>query len=265
MNRVLCVVVAAVLAVLLAARGALAEVKTMVVEYKQGETVLSGVLAFDDAKKEKRPGVLVFHEWWGCNDNTKDKVVALAKLGYVAFAPDMYGKGKVTKDPKEASAWLGALFAEPGLMAARAQAGLKVLTDHPLCDAGKVAATGYCMGGTVALTLARTGADLQAVVAFHTSNLVAKDAAENKRIKGKVLVCNGADDDFVKPEEKAAFMKQMKEAGVDHQFIEYGGAVHAFTNPKADEFKIPSVGYNEAADRRSWGAMRALFEEVFGG
>ncbi|MGQ0627107.1 MAG: dienelactone hydrolase family protein [Phycisphaerales bacterium] len=253
----------AVLGAGLIARTAQAEVKFEMIEYMHAGQTLQGILAVDDAIKGKRPGILLCHEWWGCNDNMKEKAGKLAKEGYIAFALDMYGKGNVTTDPKQASAWLGTTFADPAAMRARAGAGLKILTDHALCDASRVAATGYCMGGTVALELARTGATLKAVVCFHTSNLSAKVPADNAKIKARVLVCNGADDEFIKADEKATFMKQMKDAGIDHQFIEYGGAVHAFTNAKADSFKIPSVGYNKNADERSWKAMKALFDESF--
>ena len=243
-----------------AARG---EIKSEMIDYAHGDVALRGFVAYDAARTGKRPAVLVCHEWWGMNETAQEKCKQLAKEGYVAFALDMYGKGQVTTEPAQASAWLGKVFNDPKLLRERAAAGLKVLTSRPECDASKVAVTGYCMGGTIALELARTGADLKAVVCFHTSNIAAKDPADNAKIKGKVLVCNGADDTMVKQEEKAAFMKQMKEAKIDHQFIEYGGAVHAFTNPQADTFKIPSVGYNAAADKRSWRAMKGLFDEVF--
>ncbi len=239
-----------------------AEVKTQMIEYTYAGATFQGFIAYDDATAGKKPGVLVCHEWWGNNDNTHDKCKMLAKEGYIAFALDMYGKGQVTTDPKQAGEWSAKLSSDPKTLRERAVAGLKVLAEHAACDATKIAVIGYCMGGSVALELARTGADVKAVVCFHTSNLSAKNAADNKAIKARVLVCSGADDEFIKPEEKANFMKQMKEAGIDYQFIEYGGAVHSFTNPKADSFKIPSVAYNEKADKRSWAAMKALFAEV---
>jgi len=262
MKSNLIVALAALVLTLFATASARAEVKTQMIEYTHAGVTLQGFIAFDDAKAGKKPGVLVCHEWWGLNENAQDKCKMLAKEGYIAFALDMYGKGQVTTDPKQAGEWSAKLSSDPKALRERALAGLKVLADHAACDATKIAVTGYCMGGTVALELARTGADVKAVVCFHTSNLSAKDAADNKAMKARVLVCNGADDQFITPEEKANFMKQMKEAGIDFQFIEYGGAVHSFTNPKADSFKIPSVGYNEKADKRSWAAMKALFSEV---
>ena len=259
----LIVALAALALTLFATARAQAEVKSQFIEYSHAGVTLQGFIAFDDATAGKKPGVLVCHEWWGLNDNAQDKCKMLAKEGYIAFALDMYGKGNVTTDPKKAGEWAANLSADPKALRERAAAGLKVLAGHASCDASKIAVTGYCMGGTVALELARTGADVKAIVCFHTSTLSAKDASDNKAIKGRLLVCNGADDTFIKQDEKTLFMSQMKDAGVDYQFIEYGGAVHSFTNPKADSFKIPSVGYNEKADKRSWAAMKALFAEVF--
>ncbi len=245
-----------------------AEVKDERIEYKVGDTLFTGVLAYDDTAKDKRPGVLVCHEWWGCNEYMERRVRMLADEGYIAFAPDMYGSGRVTSDPKQASAWLGELFADQKAMVDRAGAGLKILADHPRTDPAKLAAIGYCMGGTVALTLARSdaphAANLKAIATFHTSNISAKDPASNGNIKGSVLVCHGAIDSFVQPAEIEKFHKQMDEAKVDYQFISYSGALHAFTNPGADKYGVEGVKYQQAADKRSWKHMLALFEEKFG-
>lgn len=242
-----------------------AEIKIERIEYKVGDASYKGVLAYDDAAKDKRPGVLVCHEWWGCNEYMENRVRMLAEEGYVAFAPDMYGSGRVTSDPKQASDWLGALFADPKAMVDRAGTGLKLLAEHARTDSTRLAAIGYCMGGTVALTLARSdaphAANLKAVVTFHTSNISAKDPATNRNIKGSVLVCHGAIDSFVQPAEIEKFHKQMDEAGVDYQFISYSGALHAFTNPGADKYGVDGVKYHETADKRSWKHMLTLFAE----
>ena len=247
---------------------AFAEIKTEHIKYTSGQTTLEGVLAYDDAATDKRPGVLVCPEWWGRNEYADSRARQLAALGYVAFAIDMYGDGKTTTDPKQAGEWAGKVSSDPAEMRVRAAAGLKVLAEHAKVDDSKLAAIGYCMGGTVALELARSGQphteNLRAIVPFHASTLAAKNPDDNKNIKGSILVCHGQDDAFVKPEQIENFHKQMKDAGIDYQFASYSGAVHAFTNPDADSFGVPGVKYNQKADKRSWTAMRNLLSEVFG-
>jgi dienelactone hydrolase len=242
-----------------------AEVKTRAVEYTVGGVVYEGYMAWDDAAKDKRPGVLVCHEWWGLNDYARSRARQLAEAGYVAFALDMYGKGKVTTDARQAGEWSGALYADAGALRERAGAALAALADDPHTDHRRLAVIGYCMGGTVALELARSGLPhtdhLRAVVCFHTSTIAAKDPSDNARIKGTVLVCHGAADTFVTPEQIAAFHRQMADAGVDYVFVAYSGAVHSFTNPGADAFNIAGVKYDRKADARSWRAMMDLFEE----
>ena len=247
---------------------AFAEIKTEHIKYTSGQTTLEGVLAYDDAATDKRPGVLVCPEWWGRNEYADSRARQLAALGYVAFAIDMYGDGKTTTDPKQAGEWAGKVSSDPAEMRVRAAAGLKVLAEHAKVDDSKLAAIGYCMGGTVALELARSGQphteNLRAIVPFHASTIAAKNPDDNKNIKGSILVCHGQDDAFVKPEQIENFHKQMKDAGIDYQFASYSGAVHAFTNPDADSFGVPGVKYNQKADKRSWAAMRNLLSEVFG-
>lgn len=260
-----------ILVALSLAAAAFGEVRTRVVEYREGETTLRGFLAWDDAaatERTPRPGVLVFHEWWGLNDYAKRRALELAELGYVAFAVDMYGldeddRQKVTTDPSVAAQWAGDVMGDTALRRARAEAGLKVLAGQPFVDAARIAAIGYCMGGTLALDLARTGADLKGVVAFHASQISAANPAENLRIRGSVLICHGHDDEFVQPAELAKFHSEMRSAGVDYVFVSYAGAVHSFTNPDADGFNIPSVGYDAKADKRSWEHMKSLLAEAF--
>jgi dienelactone hydrolase len=191
----------------------------------------------------------------------------LAEQGFVAFALDMYGKGNTTTDPKQAGEWAGKVMSNPQQMRERAAAGLAILADNSHTDSSRMAAIGYCMGGTVALELARSGLknteNLKAIVAFHASTIAAKNPEDNKNIKGAVLICHGQDDTFVKPEQIENFHKQMKDAGIDYAFTSYAGAVHAFTNPDADKFGVPGVSYNQKADHRSWAAMKDLFSEVF--
>jgi dienelactone hydrolase len=250
-----------VMAVLMAA-GAQAAVHTEKVEYRHGETVLYGYLAYDDAAAERRPGVLVAPEWWGLNDYAKLRAQQLARLGYVAFVLDMYGKGITTTDPKEAGRLAGIYRNDRGLMRARSAAGLEVLRKRPQVDPTRISAIGYCFGGTVVLEMARSGADLKGVVSFH-GGLSTPNPADARNIRGKVLVLHGADDTFESPAEIAAFQDEMRRAAVDWQMNYYGGAVHSFTNPDADKAGIKGVAYNAAADRRSWQAMRDFFAEIF--
>lgn len=243
---------------------AVAALQTMVVEYKHGDTVLEGYFAWDDAvatESKPAPAVLVIPEWWGNNEYARGRARELATLGYVAFAIDMYGKGKITTDPKQASEWSGAIMKDVPARRARAAAGLDVLKSRKNVDAGRIGVIGYCMGGTLAIDLARTGADLKAVVAFHASTFSAAKPEENKLIKGTVLICHGSDDAFVPAGEIEKFQSQMKDAGVDYVFVAFSGAVHAFTNPDADSFKVPGVRHHAEADRRSWAFMRDIFRE----
>ncbi len=239
-----------------------AEVKTKKVEYKFDGQTFIGHLAWDDASTEKRPGVLVVHEWWGLNDYAKMRAEQLAKMGYVAFACDMYGEGKVVDHPKDATAMSGAVRKNVEVWRGRAKEALKVLTDFEYTDKTRCAAMGYCFGGTTALQLAASGADLKAVATFHSAlpKLTADDA---KAIKAKVLVCHGADDKFIMPDAITGFKTALEAAKLPLDFQEYKGAVHSFTVKGADDHKIAGMAYNKEADEKSWASMKALFEEVF--
>lgn len=243
---------------------ALGTVKTGPVDYKVGGEGFRGFLAYDDSISGKQPGVLVVPEWWGLNDYAKGRAEQLAKLGYVAFVMDPYGDGKVTTDPKEAGKLAGALRGgDRKELRERANASLNLLKKNEHVDPEKIAAIGYCFGGTTVLELARSGADLAGMVSFHGS-LGTPHPEDAKNIKGKVLVCHGADDTFESPEEIAGFQQEMRDAKVDWQMNIYSGAVHAFTNPDADKFGIKGIAYNANADHRSWQAMKDFFVEIFG-
>jgi dienelactone hydrolase len=238
------------------------EIVTKAIDYQQGGQALEGWLAYDDSVKEPRPGILVFPEWWGLTDYPKHRAEQLAKLGYVAFAADMYGKGITTDDPNQAGQLAGKVKGDIDLLRARANAALDQLKSAPGVDPKQIAAIGYCFGGTVALELARSGADLAGVVSFH-GGLDTPRPDDAKNIKGKILVCSGGDDAFVSPQQIAVFEDEMRKGNVDWQVIVYGGAHHAFTNPDADRHHIPNIGYNAAADHRSWAAMQDFFDEIF--
>jgi dienelactone hydrolase len=258
---------AGVLGVLGGASFAEGAVKTERIEYTVGETTYEGVLAYDDAVQGKRPGVLVCPEWWGMNEYSQMRARMLAEAGFVAFALDVYGKGKVTTDPKQAAEWSGVSQNAP-LMHMVAGAGLRILAENPRVERTALAAIGYCMGGGIALELARSGVEhsqyLQVIGAFHASHIAADDPRSNARIKGTVLVCHGQDDPMVPAEQISEFHSQMKAAYVDYVFVSYAGAVHAFTNPGADKFGIKGVKYDEKADRRSWRELMGLLNEKFG-
>ncbi|MEW5701042.1 MAG: dienelactone hydrolase family protein [Candidatus Zixiibacteriota bacterium] len=249
------------LAALLVSANAFAAVKTQVVEYKEGETVLDGYLAYDDSVAGKRPGILVVHEWTGLGPYVKMRCEKLAQLGYVAFGADIYGKGVRPQTTEEAAAQAGKYRSDRPLLRARARAGLEVLRHQPLVDSLRVAAIGYCFGGGTVLELARSGAPLAGVVSFH-GNLDTPDSTLARNIKGKVLVLHGGDDPHVTAEQVAAFEREMRAAGVDWQVVIYGGAVHSFTNPDAGDDKSRGAAYNATADRRSWEAMRGFFDEI---
>jgi dienelactone hydrolase len=247
----------------LAMTSARAEIVTKTVEYKQGDTVLEGFLAYDTAGAARKPGVLVVHDWLGVTADTKRRAEMLAKLGYVAFAADIYGKGVRPANGKEAGALAGQYKSgDRALLRARVTAGFKELASLPNVDPNHIAAIGYCFGGTTALELARTGANVVGVVAFH-GGLDFPAPGDAKNIKGKTLILHGADDPFVPEAQVKAFEDQMRAAGVDWTLVKYSGAVHAFTIVGAGNDNSKGAAYNATADRRSWKAMEDFFAEIF--
>jgi len=238
-----------------------AKLVTKTVEYKQDGTVCKGYLAYDDAIRGKRPGVLVVHEYWGLNDFARKKAEQLAGLGYAAFAADIYGQGLVTTDPKEAGRLAGELRGNQPRLRTRAQAALKVLSETPVANPQRLAAIGFCFGGTTVLELAYAGADLKGVVSFH-GGLTSPQPEELKSIKAAILVLHGADDPHVKPEAITAFQEAMRQGGIDWQMVFFGGAVHAYMNPEANN-RAAGVAYDAHAARRSWQYMRDFFKEIF--
>jgi dienelactone hydrolase len=239
-----------------------AKIMTKTVEYKQGDTALEGLLVWDDAVTTPRPGVLVVHQWLGLTDYETHRAEQLAQLGYVAFCADIYGKDLRPKGPEDAGAFAGKYKADRQLLRARANAALEQLKKSDLVDPKRVAAIGYCFGGTTVLELARSGADLNGVVSFH-GGLDSPAPADGKNIKCKVLVLAGADDPFQKSADLTAFEKEMRDAKVDWQMVSYGGAVHSFTQPMAGNDNSKGAAYNEKADKRSWQAMKDFFAEIF--
>ena len=240
-----------------------AAIKTETIRYKEGDTTLEGVLVYDDAVTVRRPGILIAHQWKGLSDYERKRAEMLAKLGYVAFAADIYGQGIRPADPKSAGEMAGKYKADRALLRRRVQAGLQQLRQSPQVDTGKIGAIGYCFGGTTVLELARSGADVAGVVSFH-GGLATPTPQDAQNIKGKVLACHGADDPFVPAPEVAGFEAEMRQAKVDWALIAYGNSVHSFTDWNAGNDNSRGAAYNEKADRRSWEAMKDFFGELFG-
>jgi len=235
---------------------------TKEIEYRHGDVVLEGYAAWPKDAKGKLPGVLVCHQWMGPSPYERHRVEETAKLGYVAFALDIYGKGVRPKDAGEAAKTAGAYKGDRALLRARALAGLEALRKLDACDPARVAVMGYCFGGTTALEVARSGADVAGTVSFH-GDLSSPAPEDAKKIKGKVLALHGADDPFVPPAQVAAFEEEMRKAGVDWQFVAFGGAVHSFTLKGAGNDNSKGAAYNEKADLRSWGMYRDFLAELF--
>jgi dienelactone hydrolase len=189
--------------------------KTEAINYKQGNTQLIGYLAYDDSVKGPRPGILVVHEWWGLNDYIKKRIEQLASLGYLAFAADIYGKGFIIKDPEQATALAGKFMSgDRKLLIDRVYAALMVLEEHPLVDKKRIAAIGYCFGGTAVLELSRSGADIAGAVSFH-GGLSTANPDDARNIKAKILVLHGADDPHVPVQQVSAFEDEMRKAKAD--------------------------------------------------
>lgn len=250
------------LGLLLIGSASYAEVKSRVIEYQDGDTLLKGHLYWDNAIKGKRPGVMVVHEWWGLNDYAKTRARMLAEMGYVAFAADMYGDNRVTTHGDQAGSWMEQITNNISHWQSRAQMGLSQLKKQSLVERTQLAAIGYCFGGATVMQLAYSGADLRGVVSFHGSlPPVVEDQYQN--IKAKVLVAHGNADPFVPAERVTAFQASLDAAGADWQFLSLGGAQHGFTNPGADAHNMEGLKYDADADRRSWQAMQQFFGEIF--
>ena len=220
---------------------------------------------FVGAGTGRRPAVLVFPEAFGLGEHALGRAERLAGMGYVALASDLHGDGRLVDELGAAVELLRPFYADPTKTRARAGAGLAALRARPEVDAGRIGAIGFCFGGTMALELARSGADIKAVVGFH-SGLGSVAPAAAGAIKAKILTCIGADDPFITPEQRATFEAEMRAAGADWQMHLYGGTVHSFTNREAAKVNRPeAVRYSAEADSRSWGSMEQLFGETLRG
>ncbi|MEQ9303550.1 MAG: dienelactone hydrolase family protein, partial [Marinoscillum sp.] len=233
--------------------------------YSTDSTVMIGYLAFDANDSTKRPGILVVHEWWGHNEYSRQRAEMLAELGYVALAVDMYGDGKQAAHPDEAGEFAGMVMGNFDEAKARFDAALETLKNHPNVDNEKIGAIGYCFGGSVVLSMANSGYDLDAVASFH-GGLRLPVMPDSGAVKSRVLVANGAEDPFVPEQQIEDFKSTMDAAGADYKFINYEGATHSFTSKVADsvgaKFDMP-LAYNAEADSASWAEMKELFAEAF--
>jgi dienelactone hydrolase len=235
--------------------------QTRDIDYRCEQANLRGYLAWNDSA-EPQPGILVVHEGLGLGDFAMERARRLAGLGYVALAADMFGERRQARNLQEVATLVGGLRAEPEKLRARGRAALETLAALPQVDARRLAAIGFCFGGSVVLELARAGADLRAVVSFH-GVLATKMPAISGKVKASVLVLTGADDPLAPPDQVADFENEMRAAAVrDWQVISYGNTLHGFTNPASDGSMLRSALYNAQADRRSWASMLSLFDEV---
>ncbi len=235
------------------------------VSYATDSTEMKGYIVYDESIEGKRPGILVVHEWWGHNNYTRERANMLAELGYTALAVDMYGDGKQAEHPEDAGKFMNQVISNMDEAKARFTKAIETLQNHPSVDADKIAAIGYCFGGSVVLTMANAGVDLDAVAAFHSGlDLPIQPNAET--LKVKILVCNGAADPFIPSESVEKFKADMDAVGADYKYISYENAVHAFTSPDADElgkkFDLP-LAYDEKADNDSWSELQTLLKSVF--
>ncbi|CAN5667965.1 dienelactone hydrolase family protein [soil metagenome] len=235
--------------------------RTQDIDYTADGVRMIGQYVVDNSTNAPRPGILVCHEGPGLTDHTKKIAARLATLGYAAFALDYHGNGKPLDNPADTMARIGPWRSDPTGIRLRANAALDVLRSQDEVDAARLAAIGYCFGGTTALELGRSGADIKAIVGFH-SGLNTARPLDAKNIKGKVLVCIGAEDPIIPPEQRAEFEVEMKAAGIDWRLQLYGGAGHSFTNPMADSRGMKGFFFHEATDRRTWNAMIELFNET---
>ncbi len=242
-----------------------AALNTSEIKYKVGDQEFTGYLAYDDSIKDKRPGVLVVHEWWGHNEHARKRAEMLAGAGYTAFALDMFGTGKLADHPEDAKAMMMAMFGNMEETTKRFNAAKKILMEHKTVASDKIASIGFCMGGGLSMAMGRMGEDLDGIVVLH-GTIGSKTPVAKGVMKAQVLALIGEADPFIPKEQIDAFKKEMDAAGVKYEVVSYPGAKHSFTNPAASEigkkFNIP-LEYNEAADKDSWKRTQNFLKDIF--
>lgn len=253
------------LALLLGPAAAGGKMQTEEIEYQVNGETFTGYLAYDDAADSGQPGIIVVHEWWGHSEFARAQAEKLAQEGYTAFALDMYGSGQQADHPDDAASLAAEATRDVEQVKARFEAALDLLREHESVDPDRLAAQGYCFGGSIVLNMARAGADLKGVVSFHGS-LDAHVTAEPGAVKSRLLVFTGGADPMVPPEQVAEFVKEMQEAQADFTLVSFPNAKHSFTNPAADryaeEFGMP-VGYDAGAAERAWDETLAFYKRIF--
>jgi len=239
------------------------KIKEEKVTYSIGDKIFKGTIVYDESQAEKRPAVLVVHEWWGLTDYPVMRARKLAELGYIAMAVDMYGDGKIAANPAEAQELATPFYKDPLLTKTRLEAALGKLKEYKQTDSKNIFAIGYCFGGSVVLNSAKLGTDLKGVVSFHGG--LAGVPANKDLLKAKILVCHGGNDKFVSENDITTFKHQLDAIGSDYKFIVYPNATHAFTNPDATkigkQFNMP-IEYNQKADMDSWNDMTLFFNKI---
>lgn len=234
------------------------------ISYSTDETTMNGYISYDESSSEKRPGILVVHEWWGHDEYSRSRADMLSELGYVALAVDMYGNGQQASHPEDAQKFAGNVMGNFDTARARFTAALETLKENPMVDTEQIGAVGYCFGGSVILAMANDGLDLDGVAAFHAG--LQLPVMPQEGISSRILILNGAEDPFVTAEQVEALTGALESTEADFQYINYEGAVHAYTNPGADslgqQFNLP-LAYNAEADSLSWEEMKSFFNETF--
>lgn len=234
------------------------------ITYETDSTLMRGYIAHNSAIDEKRPGIIVVHEWWGHDDFARKKAEELAELGYVALAVDMYGQGKTAAHPEEAMAFSSKVMKNFDTAKARFEAALETLKADKNVDADRISAIGFCFGGSVALSMANTGADLDAVAVFHSG--LGLPVMPNENLKAKLLIQNGAEDMMITDNQISTFKTQLDTANADYEYIAYEGVKHSFTNKKADslgkKYDLP-LAYDKEADEKSWEKMTVFLEKIY--
>lgn len=241
---------------------AVAELQTRKIPYQHGNTKLEGYLVWDDKFEGKRPGVLVVHEWWGLNDYARSRAHQLAEQGYVAFALDMYGSGRSTSHPDQASAWMKQIKENVDEWIGRADAGLSVFKEQDVVDPGRLAAVGYCFGGATVLHMAYAGMDVDLVASFHGA-LPLPSEAQLPDIKARILVAHGNADPFIPKQRVDALRRELAKTDAEWTMLEFGGTKHSFTNPRAGDYRMEALAYDRRADQQSWQQLLWLLEDSF--
>lgn len=237
-------------------------IRTQLIEYDDNGTLLEGFLAFDEQLQSKSPAVLIAHPWAGRDQAICNRAIQMAKLGYVGFAGDMYGKGILGANPEENSRLMQPFIDNRGLIQNRMLKALETLREQSMIDPQRVAALGYCFGGMCVLDLARSGAQFSGAISVHGLLKAPEGLQPDSGMKAKVLVLHGYQDPLAPPQDVTDVQEELTRRQADWQVHLYGNTMHAFTNPIANDIEFGTV-YNESADKRAWYSMTGFLNEIF--